>query len=143
MTSGARYHRVWTYCKQDKSWSQRPTDASTVRTGRTHLCHEARLSSVGLCGPDRSSESKVADLEVAVGVEEEIARLEIAVDDVGRVHRLESSQCLVDKVLAVVVREVLRADDAVHLRGAKEGCQSRLRHTLRDAKTEGDVRPSP
>lgn len=34
---------------------------------------------------------------------------------VGRVHRLEGAQRLVDEVLAVVVRELLCADDAVHV----------------------------
>lgn len=36
--------------------------------------------------------------------------------DIGRVHSLEGSQGLVDKVLAVVVGQVLGADDTVHIR---------------------------
>lgn len=36
-------------------------------------------------------------------------------EDVGRVHCFEGAEGLVDKVLAVVVGEVLGSDDAVHV----------------------------
>lgn len=54
-------------------------------------------------------------LEVTVGVQEEVRRLEITVEDVGRVHALEGTESLVDKVLAMVVAEVLGPDDSVHV----------------------------
>lgn len=40
-----------------------------------------------------------AHLQVAVGVEQQVGRLQVAVDDVGRVQRLERAERLVDKVL--------------------------------------------
>ena len=36
-------------------------------------------------------------------------------EDVGGVHSLEGAESLVDEVLAVVVRKLLCADDAVHV----------------------------
>lgn len=54
-------------------------------------------------------------LEVAVGVQEEVGWLEITVEDVGRVHALEGAESLVDKILTVVVAEVLGPDDSVHV----------------------------
>lgn len=59
---------------------------------RDILGHEARLAAVGLGREDAAREAKVAHLEVAVGVEQEVGRLEVAVDDVGRVHGLEGAQ---------------------------------------------------
>lgn len=35
--------------------------------------------------------------------------------DVGRVHRLEASQSLVDEILTVIIRQVLRAYHAMHV----------------------------
>ena len=47
----------------------------------------------------REREEGWTDLEVAVGVEEEVGGLEVPVDDVGAVHRLERAERLVDEVL--------------------------------------------
>lgn len=54
-------------------------------------------------------------LKVAVGVQEKVGWLEIAVENIRRVHALEGTKCLVDKVLAMVVAEVLGPDDSVHV----------------------------
>ena len=99
---------------------------------RDILGHEARLAAVGLGREDAAREAKVAHLEVAVGVEQEVGRLEVAVDDVGRVHGLEGAQgpageevgrerggsCAKSERVehALVVRERLGADDAVQVR---------------------------
>jgi hypothetical protein len=64
----------------------------------------------------RSRETKVADLEIAIGVKQQVGRLKITMQDIGRVHRLESTQRLVDEVLTVVVGKLLRTNDAVHVR---------------------------
>lgn len=85
----------------------------TVPTRGNIFCHEAR---VVLLRRSRTSQTKVADFQIAVSVEEQVRGLEIAVEHVGRVHGLESAQGLVDEVLAVVVGEVLGADDTVHVR---------------------------
>ncbi len=87
-----------------------------IPAGRDVFCHEARLGPRRLRGLNGARKAEVADLEVTIGVEKEVRRLEVAVDDVCRVQRLERAQILIDKVLCVVVREVLRADDAVHVR---------------------------
>jgi hypothetical protein len=55
-------------------------------------------------------------LEVAVGIEEQVGWLEITVEDIGRVHTLEGAECLVDKVLAMVVAQILGPDHSVHIR---------------------------
>lgn len=74
--------------------------------------HEARVV-VGRGG--RASKTEIAHLQIAVGIEQEVGGLQITVQDVGRMHGLESSQCLVDKVLTVIVRQILRTDDTVHV----------------------------
>jgi hypothetical protein len=56
------------------------------------LRHEVLLSG-------RARQAKVADLEVAVGVQEEVAGLQVAVQDVGGVDVLEAAQQLVEEVL--------------------------------------------
>ena len=82
---------------------------------RDVFCHEARLRPARLCRLDGPREAKVAHLEVAVRVQEQVRRLEVAVDHVGRVQGLEGAEGLVDEVLWVVVREVLCPDDTVHV----------------------------
>ena len=52
--------------------------------------------------------TKVANLEVAILVDEEIAWFEVAVEHLGRVDRLEPAQDLVNEILDVVVRERLQ-----------------------------------
>ena len=42
----------------------------------------------------RARQPKVADLEVAGGVQEQVARLQVAVQDIGRVHVLQPAQDL-------------------------------------------------
>ena len=50
--------------------------------------HETSLGARWLGSLDGPCEAEVADLEVAVGVEEEIGGLKIPMDDIGRVQRL-------------------------------------------------------
>ena len=61
-------------------------------------------------------EPKVADLEVAVRVDEQVAGLDVAVQHARRVDRLEAAQDLVRKVLRMIVAQRLRAHDAVQVR---------------------------
>ena len=59
---------------------------------------------------------EVGDAQIAVLVDEDVARLEVAVEHVRRVHRLEAAEDLVGEALDVVVGEVLRrADDLVEV----------------------------
>ena len=55
--------------------------------------------------------TKIADLELAVGVDEQVAGLEVTVEDVGRVDVLEAAQDLVDEGLEVCVGEGLAGAD--------------------------------
>lgn len=54
------------------------------------LSHESRLGAAGFGRLRRSGESKIAHLEVAVGVEKQVGRLEIAMDYAGAVVSEES-----------------------------------------------------
>lgn len=81
-----------------------------IPPGSDVLGHEARV----LIGSEHgASQSEVAHFEVAVGIEQDVARLEVAMNDVGAVHGLERTQSLVGEVLAVVVRELLGTDNAM------------------------------
>ena len=68
----------------------------------------------------RPREAKVADLEIAVLVDEEVAWLEVAVDGSGRVDRLEPSHELVRQPLDVRATEGLLAVDYVVQVGGHE-----------------------
>ena len=87
-----------------------------VPAGGDILGHEARLAPVRLGRLGRAREAEVADLEVAVGVKEQIGRLEITVNHISRVERLDRAQRLVGEVLDVVVRESLGTDHPVQVR---------------------------
>ena len=82
----------------------------TVPPRRDVLGHEALL--LRLVKPAR--EPKVAYLELAVRIHEQVARLEVAVQHVCRVDVLQTAERLVDEGLEVRVRERLaRADLSV------------------------------
>ena len=74
---------------------------------RDVLGHEALL--LRLIEPAR--EPKIADLEFAVRVHEQVSRLEVAVQHVGRVDVFQATQRLVDERLEVRVRERLAGTD--------------------------------
>jgi hypothetical protein len=74
--------------------------------------HEARIV---IGRGSRSSETKIADLEIAVGIEKKVGWFEISVEDVGGVHGFGGSESLIDEVLAVVVGEVLGSNDSMHV----------------------------
>jgi len=63
----------------------------------------------------RASEAEIANLEVAIGIEEQVGWLEISVENVCGVHSLEGAEGLVDEVLAVVIRQILCANNTVHI----------------------------
>jgi len=86
---------------------------SAVPASGDVLGHETRVV-LSRCG--RACKTEVADLKIAVGVQEEVGWLEIAVENIGGVHGLQCAKGLVDEVLAVVIREILGANDAVHIR---------------------------
>ena len=49
-------------------------------------------------GVRHTSQAEVADLEVAGGVEQEVARLEVPVEDVGGVDVLETPEYLIKEI---------------------------------------------
>lgn len=79
---------------------------------RDILGHEALL----LCLVEPAGEPEIANLELAVCVHEQVARLEIAVQDVGRVNVFQAAERLVYERLEMRVREGLtRTDLKIHL----------------------------
>ena len=58
-----------------------------------------------------SRKTKIADLELAVGVDEQVAGLEVAVQHIGRVYVLQSAEDLVDEGLEVGVGQGLAGSD--------------------------------
>lgn len=71
-----------------------------VPSRRDVFSHEPGFSARRLGGFYGSCKTKVADLEVAVGIEEQVRGFEVAVDDIGAVECFERAKGLVDKVLA-------------------------------------------
>lgn len=71
---------------------------------------EASSNIVGLVA-EATGETEVANLQFAVGIDEQVAGLEIAVQDVGRVDILEAAEDLVDKGLEVGVGQRLATAD--------------------------------
>lgn len=63
-----------------------------------------------------TGQSEIAHLQIAIGIEEQVAGLEISMDDIGGVNRLQGSQDLVGEILSMVVRELLRSNDSVQVR---------------------------
>lgn len=62
-------------------------------------------------GAVAAGKAKVADLELAVGVDEQISGLEVAVENVGGVNVLEAAEGLVDEGLEVGVGQWLLGAD--------------------------------
>ena len=78
-------------------------------------CH-FELSVVVLARGDASSQTKIANLQVTVRVDQQIARLNIAMHDARRVKEEEATEKLVHEVLVVrVVKLLLRHDQLVEV----------------------------
>lgn len=65
------------------------------------LCLELFLILVASCKPE------VADLEVAILVDEDVAWFKVPVDDIGTVDVEQASEDLVDEILDMVISEIL------------------------------------
>ena len=84
--------------------------------------------------------AEVADGQVAVGVDEQVARLHVAVQHVGRVDVLEAAEDLVHEVLEMLLRQRLaRADDAVQVALHEVGDDVRVREILGVGRHGADV----
>mmetsp|Transcript_15177 Transcript_15177/g.23425 ORF Transcript_15177/g.23425 Transcript_15177/m.23425 type:complete len:235 (-) Transcript_15177:41-745(-) len=75
--------------------------ALLVRTRRAHVLVELLLQFLDVLVDDggirhHARESEVANLHVTSGVDQEVARLQIAVDDVRRVQEVESAELVVE-----------------------------------------------
>ena len=79
---------------------------STIVLGHDLLCHV--LGAVVLLN---ASQAEVANLEHAVGVDEQVARLDVSVDDLGRVQVLDAPEDLVEEHLDVVLGKMLWGND--------------------------------
>ena len=80
-----------------------------VPSGSDVLGHVACVL-LGVHG-ETPGQTKIADLELAVGIDEQVTGLQISVQDVGRVDILETAQDLVDEGLEVGVGEGLAGSD--------------------------------
>lgn len=68
-------------------------------------------------------QAKVTDLEVAGGVEQEVAGLQVPVEDIGGVDVLEASEYLIEEVADMIIAQSL---------GLQQFVQIRLHQTLHD-----------
>jgi hypothetical protein len=80
---------------------------SPIPTRRYIFGHEALF----LLLVKAASETEVANLELAIGIDKKVARLEIAVKYIGGVNIFETAECLVDEGLEVGIRERLARTD--------------------------------
>mmetsp|Transcript_10913 Transcript_10913/g.27526 ORF Transcript_10913/g.27526 Transcript_10913/m.27526 type:complete len:305 (+) Transcript_10913:506-1420(+) len=92
---------------------------------RHHVLRHVLLFAVG------PGETKVADFQVTVRVQEQVGWLEISVEHVRRVDVLEAPEQLVDEVLAVLVAE--------RLRGANDLVQVRVHELIKDVHVFEDL----
>lgn len=88
---------------------------STIPASGDIFGHETSFGSRWFCRLDRPSETEIANLEVTVGIQQQVGWLEVPMYHIGGVQGLESAQGLVDEVLGVIVRQVLCSDHAVHI----------------------------
>mmetsp|Transcript_69371 Transcript_69371/g.187542 ORF Transcript_69371/g.187542 Transcript_69371/m.187542 type:complete len:334 (-) Transcript_69371:17-1018(-) len=65
---------------------------------------------------DAAREPKIADLHLAVGVQQDVRGLDVAMEHLARVHVLQRLQQLVDDVLLVNVLQDVGTDDGVQIR---------------------------
>lgn len=63
--------------------------------------------------PPRSSQAVY--LEIAIGIQEQVAWFKVAVQHVSRMHAFEGTQSLVDKVLAMIITQILGPDYSMHV----------------------------
>lgn len=76
------------------------------------LCQETRMVMIRISDP---SKSKVADFQVAGGVQKQVARLQIPMQHVGRVNVLETSQNLIEEIAHMVVGKLLSLEKFVQI----------------------------
>ena len=94
---------------QHDLWCTVPPCRNILRHEALVRCAPALVRATTWLVPTR--ETKVADLQLAVGVHEQVARLEITVQHIRGVDVLEAAEGLVDEGLEVCVRKgLLRAD---------------------------------
>lgn len=60
---------------------------------------------------ETSREAEIANLQLAISIDEQVSRLQVTVKDIGRVNIFQSTQNLVDKGLEVGVGEGLPRPD--------------------------------
>lgn len=98
---------------------------SAIPPRRHVFCHVAGI--LLWVDGEASCKAEVADLQLTVGVHEQVAGFEIPVEHVGRVDVLQAAQNLVDEGLKVCIGEWLpRADD---------GCKVALHQLWEDQRS--------
>lgn len=85
--------------------------------GPVVLRHHLLRHVLGLVRLLDARQPEITDLQHAVAVHKQIARLDVSVQDAGRVQILEAAQYLVEEHLDVILRQVLRGhNDLVEIR---------------------------
>jgi len=64
----------------------------------------------------KEERTRMRNLEVTSRVEQQVARLQITMQHVGGVNVLESTQDLVEEIAYVIITELLRFEQLVHVR---------------------------
>ena len=76
----------------------------TVPASSDVFGHETSFGSRWFRRLNRASETKIANLEIAIGVEQQVGWFEVPMDNVSGMQCLEGTQGLVDEVLSVIIR---------------------------------------
>jgi len=76
----------------------------TVPTSGDVFGHETGFGSRGFRRLDRASKAEITDLEITVGIEQQVGGFEVSMYNISGVQRLEGTQGLVDEVLGVIIR---------------------------------------
>ena len=89
----------------------------TVPPGGDVFGHDANFLACGDAGLDTSGQSKVANLEITVGIEEKVSGLQVTMDNIGAVDGLQGAESLVNEILSTRWKMVSQVEEM--------GCVSR------------------
>ena len=103
VTEGAPTHLGVHLEGQHDLWGAVPAGSDVFR-------HNTNFLACGDAGLDASSQPEVADLEVAVGIEEEVSRLQVTMNNIGTVDGLQGPESLINEILSTRMMMVSRIE---------------------------------
>lgn len=86
-----------------------------------------------------AGQAEVADLDVAVVVDQDVGRFQIAMDHIGTVDGLKPSDYLIDKILDMLVQHHLRVDELMQIGGHKFLHQVHFMESVETSRPENIV----